>query len=99
MGQTPGRKHRLGLGAHAKSAATRDPCARRRFMDGAHPFETLKRVADPATYINEANAARVPECAGPFARSLFGCLGNGPQEAANTAITFAISATPRGCIR
>ncbi|UWQ29368.1 hypothetical protein [Leisingera sp. M523] len=38
MGQTPGRKHRLGLGAHVKSAATREPCARRRFMDGVHPF-------------------------------------------------------------
>uniref|UniRef100_UPI000AA3974B reductive dehalogenase domain-containing protein n=1 Tax=Leisingera sp. F5 TaxID=1813816 RepID=UPI000AA3974B len=81
-GQAPGFNYRMGLGAHAKSANTRDPYAKRRFMDGAHPFETLKRVEDPTTYIDEVNVARVPKRADMFARSLFGDLGKGPQEAA-----------------
>ncbi|KIC36883.1 2Fe-2S iron-sulfur cluster-binding protein [Leisingera sp. ANG-M7] len=81
-GQAPGLKHRLGLGSHAKSAASRDPYAKRRFMDGPHPFETLKRVADPTTYIDEANVARVPKRTDMFARALFGDMGKGPQEAA-----------------
>ncbi|QDI74590.1 MULTISPECIES: 2Fe-2S iron-sulfur cluster-binding protein [Leisingera] len=81
-GQAPGLAYRLGLGAHAKSAAARDPYAKRRFMDGPHPFETLKRVDDPTTYIDEVNVARVPKRADMFARALFGDLGKGPQEAA-----------------
>ncbi|KIC09588.1 NAD-binding oxidoreductase [Leisingera sp. ANG-M1] len=81
-GQAPGLKYRLGLGTHAKSAANRDPYAKRRFMDGPHPYETLKRVSDPTTYIDEPNVARVPKRADMFARALFGDMGKGPQEAA-----------------
>lgn len=81
-GQTPGLGYRYGLGRHAKSAATRDPYAKRRFKDGPHPFETLKRVDDPTTYIDEVNVARVPKRADMFARTLFGDLGKGPQAAA-----------------
>ncbi|WP_264212337.1 2Fe-2S iron-sulfur cluster-binding protein [Leisingera thetidis] len=81
-GQKPGPGYRYGLGAHAKSAATRDPYAKRRFRDGPHPFETLKRVEDPTTYIDEVNVARVPKRADMFARALFGDLGKAPQEAA-----------------
>ncbi|KIC21463.1 2Fe-2S iron-sulfur cluster-binding protein [Leisingera sp. ANG-Vp] len=81
-GQIPGLKYRFGLGAHAKSAGSRDPYAKRAFKDGPHPFETLKRVSDPTTYIDEANVARVPKRTDMFARALFGDMGKGPQEAA-----------------
>ncbi|WP_164660163.1 4Fe-4S dicluster domain-containing protein [Tropicibacter sp. Alg240-R139] len=66
----------------AKSALNRDPFSRRNYVDGAHPFERLKRVDTPTTYIDEANVARVPKRADMFARSLFGDMGKGNQEAA-----------------
>ncbi len=70
---------RLGLG-HAKSALNRDPFAKRRYVDGAHPFERLKRVETPTTYIDEANVARVPKRADMFARAQFGDLGKTVQD-------------------
>lgn len=72
---------KLGLG-HAKSALNRDPFARRRYVDGAHPFERLKRVDRPTTYIDEANVARVPKRTDMFARAQFGDLGPKVQEGA-----------------
>jgi len=73
---------RTGAATHAKTARNRDPFAKRNFRDGPNPFETLKRVDDPTTYIDRANVARVPKRANMFARALFGDLGKGPQEAA-----------------
>ncbi|SFP03515.1 2Fe-2S iron-sulfur cluster-binding protein [Tranquillimonas alkanivorans] len=81
-GQSPAISYRLGTGSHAKSARTRDPFSDRRFTDGPHPFETLKRVEEPTTYIDRANVARVPKRANMFARGLFGDLGRNVQEAA-----------------
>ena len=72
---------KLGLG-HAKSALNRDPFAKRRYVDGAHPFERLKRVDEPTTYIDEANVARVPKRADMFARAQFGDMGKNNQNAA-----------------
>ncbi|MGB1208502.1 MAG: reductive dehalogenase, partial [Paracoccaceae bacterium] len=65
----------------AKSALNRDVYARRRYVDGAHPFENLKRVDTPTTYIDEARVARVPKRADMFARSQFGDLGKKQQKA------------------
>ncbi|MGJ8621609.1 MAG: reductive dehalogenase [Yoonia sp.] len=79
--QTPPASYRTGLGTHAKSAATRDPFARRDFAKGPHPFETLKRVDEPTTYIDRPNVARVPKRANLFARGLFGDMGKAVQEA------------------
>ncbi|NSX54628.1 reductive dehalogenase [Parasulfitobacter algicola] len=73
--------YRLGTGRHDKSAHRRDAFAKRDFKDGPHPFETLKRVDDPTTYIDTANVARVPKRANMFARGLFGDLGKSVQEA------------------
>ena len=81
-GQRPPASYRTGFGNHAKSARTRDPFARRDYVNGPHPFETLKRVDTPTTYIDAANVARVPKRANMFARSLFGDLGPAAQEAA-----------------
>ncbi len=80
--QTPGLGWHAGLGRHARNARTADPFRKRKFKDGPHPFETLKRVADPTTYIDRPNVARVPKRANMFARSLFGDLGKAAQEGA-----------------
>ena len=71
----------LGYG-HAKSALNRDPFARRDFADGPHPFEKLKRVEKPTTYIDEARVARVPKRTDMFARAQFGDMGKPLQEGA-----------------
>ncbi|MDP5219344.1 reductive dehalogenase [Ruegeria sp. 2205SS24-7] len=71
----------LGAG-FAKSALNRDPYAKRRYMDGAHPFEDLKRVDTPTTYIDEANVAKVPKRTDMFARALFGDMGKALQDGA-----------------
>jgi hypothetical protein len=65
----------------AKNASNGVPYAKRRFVDGAHPFERLKRVDDPTTYIDEANVARAPKRADMFARALFGDMGKKVQDA------------------
>lgn len=80
-GQTPPASYRHGLGTHAKSARTRDPYAQRDFALGPHPFETLRRVDTPTTYIDRPNVARVPKRANLFARALFGDMGKQVQEA------------------
>ena len=69
----------LGKGS-SKSAFNKDPYANRRYVDGAYPFETLKRVDAPTTYIDEANVARVPKRTDMFARAQFGELGKSVQE-------------------
>ncbi|MEW2916118.1 reductive dehalogenase [Ruegeria sp. ANG10] len=71
----------LGAG-FAKNALNRDVYAKRRYVDGAHPFEKLKRVESPTTYIDEENVARVPKRADMFARALFGDMGKPLQDAA-----------------
>ena len=77
----PPASWRTGLGRHAKSARNRDPFAARDYHMGPHPFETLKRVDEPTTYIDAANVARVPKRANMFARALFGDLGAKVQNA------------------
>ena len=71
----------LGYGSE-KGARTRDPFDRRDFADGPHPFETLKRVDSPTTYIDEPNVPRVPKRADMFARAQFGDMGKPLQQAA-----------------
>ncbi|MCU9836848.1 reductive dehalogenase [Ruegeria sp. WL0004] len=86
MGAQPWFKTRgpawwLGAG-FAKNAMNRDVYAKRRYVDGEHPFEKLKRVETPTTYIDEANVARVPKRADMFARAQFGDMGKALQEGA-----------------
>ncbi len=71
----------LGKG-FAKNAFNRDPYARRDYVDGAHPFERLKRVDTPTTYIDEAHVARVPKRTDMFARAQFGDMGKAVQDGA-----------------
>ncbi|WP_323780425.1 2Fe-2S iron-sulfur cluster-binding protein [Thalassovita sp.] len=79
--KTKGPAWWLGKG-FAKSALNRDPFAKRRFAEGPHPFERLKRVEDPTTYIDEPNVARVPKRADMFARAQFGDMGKHVQDGA-----------------
>ncbi len=68
--------------ASAKSALNAVPFAKRRFVDGAHPFEKLRRVEVPTTYIDEPHVARVPKRTDMFARAQFGDMGKPLQDGA-----------------
>ncbi|MGR3761060.1 reductive dehalogenase [Roseobacteraceae bacterium NS-SX3] len=81
MLQVKGVKWWLGMGSE-RSALNSDPYARRDFRDGPHPFETLNRVEQPTTYIDEARVARVPKRTDMFARAQFGDMGRVNQQAA-----------------
>jgi reductive dehalogenase len=80
--QTHGPAWWLGKGT-VKSALNRDPFAKRDYVKGALPFEKLKRVDEPTTFIDEDRVARVPKRADMFARAQFGDLGKKQQQAAS----------------
>lgn len=70
------------LGTHGgTNAASHDPYAARDFADGPHPFERLKRVEEPTTYIDAPNIPRVPKRTDMFARGQFGDMGTKVQSA------------------
>lgn len=66
----------------AKNALNREPFSKRRYVDGAHPFEKLKRIAKPTTFIDEERVARVPKRTDMFARAQFGDMGKPVQNGA-----------------
>lgn len=59
-----------------------EPYAKREFRMGAFPFEKLKRVEEPTTFIDHERVPRFPKRADFFARALFGDMGKNVQEAA-----------------
>ena len=65
-----------------KSALNRDPWRTRAYVDGPHPFERLKRIATPTTFIDEARIPRIPKRTDMFARAQFGDLGPAVQAGA-----------------
>ncbi|MFK7958061.1 MAG: reductive dehalogenase domain-containing protein [Lysobacterales bacterium] len=71
----------LGKG-HAKNAINVVPYAKRRFVDGAFPFERSKRVEKPTTFMDEARIPRVPKRTDMFARAIFGDMGKHVQDGA-----------------
>ncbi len=71
----------MGRGT-ARSAATAVPFAKRPFHLGPYPFETLKRVEKPTTFMDEPRIPRFPKRAEFFARALFGDMGKSVQEVA-----------------
>jgi reductive dehalogenase len=79
--KTKGPSWWLGKGS-SKSALNQDSYAKRNYVDGAHPFETLKRVERPTTYLDEARIPRLPKRGDMFARIQFGDLGKPLQDAA-----------------
>ncbi len=90
--KTHGVAWKLGVG-FAKNAFNREAFANRRYVDGEHPFEKLKRVDQPTTFIDEPNVARVPKRADMFARAQFGDMGKKNQEAATNGL-YARKAAP-----
>lgn len=58
------------------------PYAKREFRLGAYPFENLKRVEQPTTFIDHERVPRFPKRADFFARALFGDMGKNVQAAA-----------------
>ncbi len=83
LARLPGLDPVWALGTRtSRSALNLDPFKRRKFKDGPHPFERLKRVDTPTTYIDEANVARVPKRTDMFARAQFGDMGKALQDGA-----------------
>ncbi len=78
---THGLAWKLGM-SFAKTAYNREPFGKRRFVDGEHPFEKLRRVDEPTTYIDEDRVARVPKRTDMFARAQFGDMGKKLQDGA-----------------
>jgi reductive dehalogenase len=78
---TQGLAWKLGT-TSARSGLNTNPFDTRRYADGPHPFETLRRVDTPTTYIDEANVPRVPKRADLFARAQFGDMGKKLQDGA-----------------
>ena len=77
-----GQERGKGRGqGRARAIAARDPFESRDYAAGPHPFESLKRVDKPTTYIDEARVARVPKRADMFVRSKFGDMGKANQDA------------------
>ena len=87
------------LGSHGGvSARTADPFAKRDFVQGAHPFERLKRVDQPTTYIDAPNIPRVPKRTDMFARAQFGDMGpkvQGAMKAGHHIVKSAPAAAQR----
>ncbi|MDX1376864.1 MAG: reductive dehalogenase domain-containing protein, partial [Burkholderiales bacterium] len=77
--RTHGPRWWLGVGT-PKGALNRDPYARRELRMGPLPFERLKRVASPTTFIDHERVPRFPKRADFFARVLFGDMGKSVQE-------------------
>ncbi len=84
-GRNPAGSHgpswRLGIGSERR-AGTAIPFGNRQFRLGPHPFETIRRVDRPTTFIDEERVPRFPKRADFFARALFGDMGKSVQEAA-----------------
>ncbi|MBO27180.1 MAG: NAD-binding oxidoreductase [Rhodobacteraceae bacterium] len=64
-----------------RGTAAADPYIGRDFAMGPHPFEKLRRVDVPTTYIDEPNVPRVPKRTDMFARGQFGDMGEKVQTA------------------
>ncbi|NKB75985.1 MAG: reductive dehalogenase [Gammaproteobacteria bacterium] len=75
---THGVAWKVGKG-FAKNAANQQLYRNRRFVDGAYPFEKLKRVKRTTTFIDAQRVARVPKRADMFARAQFGDMGRKVQ--------------------
>ena len=83
--RTHGLAWKLGKG-FAKNASNQRLYKNRRFVDGAFPFETLKRVEATTTFIDAARVARVPKRTDMFARAQFGDMGKKVQDGATAGL-------------
>jgi reductive dehalogenase len=81
-----------------KSAFNQDAFAKRDFVLGPHPFETLRRVDNPTTYIDRDHVPRVPKRTDMFARAQFGDLGK-PVQAASSGGHYVRKSAPSAAQR
>ena len=95
--KTKGPSWWLGINT-PKNAFNREPFSKRKFVDGAFPFEKLKRVDKPTTYIDEQRVARVPKRTDMFARAQFGDMGKANQDGAKGGY-YARKAAPSSAQR
>ena len=77
----------------ARNAWNAEGFRNRRYVDGPHAFETLRRVATPTTHIDEARVARVPKRTDMFARAQFGDMGPALQAGATGGLYLRKAAT------
>ena len=80
--KTSGPSWFIGASGARRSGLHGDPFNSRAFHLGPHPFETLRRVETPTTFIDEPNVARVPKRTDMFARAQFGDMGTALQQGA-----------------
>ena len=88
------RKWRRKLLGDVKFPLTRE----RPFRDGNLPFERIRRVDSPTTFIDEGRVPRVPKRADFFARALFGDLGREVQESAKGG-RYVMKSPIGACVR
>ena len=74
----------------------RQPYKSRKFKDGAFPFETIKRVDTPTTFMDEPRIPRVPKRTDMFARAIFGDMGKHIQDGAKNGNFMRKSAAAFG---
>ncbi len=82
----------LGRG-FARNRFNRLAYRKRRYMDGAYPFEHSKRVDTPTTLVDEPRIPRVPKRTDMFARAIFGDMGEKVQDGARNGNYVRKSAT------
>ena len=87
----------LGKGT-ARSARTAEPYRDREFRMGPYPFEKIRRVDEPTTFIDEERVPRFPKRADFFARALFGDMGKNVQEAAKGGM-YVVKSPIGACAR
>lgn len=62
-----------------RSASNFDPYLDRDFLKGPYPYEKIKRVDKPTSFMDEERIPRVPARADFFSRAVHGDLGKKPQ--------------------
>ena len=85
----------LGKGFE-KNALNKRAYKNRDYKKGAYPFERIKRVDTPTTFIDQLRVARVPKRTDMFARAIFGDMGKHVQEAAKNGNYVRKNATSFG---
>ena len=82
----------LGMG-FARNRFNQLAYRKRRYVDGAYPFENSRRVDTPTTLIDEPRIPRVPKRTDMFARAIFGDMGEKVQDGARNGNYVRKSAT------
>ncbi len=85
----------VGMGFE-KNVFNAVPYKSRKFKDGGFPFETIKRVDLPTTFMDEPRIPRVPKRTDMFARAIFGDMGKTVQDGAKNGNYVRKSAASYG---